>query len=83
LRRSQRELHLLERRAPHETVRVTEGLGHFVMVVSFTDYKLHRFARRFDRGDELTRLSLKLRRLESSVTDDNGRVEFVEMPLGA
>ena len=64
-------------------MRVTERLRHLEMIVSFTDYELHGFARGFDGRDEVTRLPLELRRFQRSVTDDDRSIEFIEMPLGA
>ena len=49
-------------------MRVTELLRHLEMVVTLADYKLHRLARSFDCRDEVSRLALKLRRFQRSVT---------------
>jgi hypothetical protein len=38
-------------RTAEKTMRVAERLRHLEMVVSLADYKLHRFARGFDRRD--------------------------------
>ena len=62
-RRSRRKLHLLQRGTAKKTIRVTERLRRFKMVISLTDYQLHRLAGRFDRRDEVARLALELRRL--------------------
>ena len=53
------------------------------MVVSLRDDELHRFTRSLDCRSELAGLALKLRRFECSVSDDDGRVKFVEMALSA
>jgi hypothetical protein len=80
---TRRELHLLERGTAEEAIGIAEGFRQFEMVVSFGDDELHGFACGFDRRGELAGLALKLRRLEGSVSDDDGRFQFIEMALSA
>lgn len=77
------ELHLLECGTAKEAIRIAESFWQFEMVVSLRDDELHRFTGTFDRRGELAGLALKLRRFECSVSDDDGRVKFVEMALCA
>ena len=77
------ELHLLECGAAKEAIRIAESFWQFEMVVSLRDDELHRFTRSLDRRGELAGLALKLRRLEGSVSDDDGRFQFIEMALSA
>ena len=77
------ELHLLEGSAACEAVRVAESFRQFEMVVALADDKLNRLACRFHCRGEFTGLAPKLWGLESSVGHDDGRVEFIEVPLRA
>src|SRR4029077_2871328 len=72
------ELHLLEGSAAYETVRVAESFRQFEMVVALADDQLHRLACRFHCRGEFTGLALKLWRLESSVGQDDRRVESMK-----
>src|SRR6266508_3517567 len=80
---SLREPHLLEHRAAQEAVGSPERFDHLEVVVPFADQELHRLAGRRQRGGEVARLALELRRLERAVRDDEGGVEPVEMALRA
>ena len=77
------ELHLLECGTAKEAIRIAESFRQFEMIVSLRDDELHRFACSLDRRGELAGLALKFRRFECSVSDDDGRVKFVEMALSA
>src|SRR5581483_7000838 len=66
-----------------EAERVRHRLLHLEMVVAVAEQELDRLAGGFDRGGELARLALELRRLERAVPDDERRMELVEMPLRA
>jgi len=73
----------IRRGAAGEPVRIAEGFLHFEVIQRFADNELDRFAGGFYRGRELAILSLELRSLPRTISDDDRRVEFVEMPLRA
>src|SRR5207247_376823 len=76
------EGHLLQDRAPEQAVRIGESLDDLEVVVPLADEEGRRLAGGPDRGREVARLPLELRRLERALGDDDGRVEPVEAALG-
>src|SRR5712692_3484914 len=60
-----------------------ERFDHLEVVVPFADQEPDRLAGRRQRGGEVARLALELRRLERAVRDDEGGVERFEMALRA
>ena len=62
---------------------IAESFRQFEMVISFGDDELHGFACCSYRGGEIAGLALKLRRLEGSMSDDDGRLQSIEMALSA
>src|SRR3954464_8667326 len=61
------EAHLREHGAAREAVGTGQGFRHLEVVVAVADEELHRLARGLQRGGEVTRLALELRRLERAI----------------
>ena len=77
------QAHQIERGPPEKTVWIAERLRQFEMVVMLADQQPHLLAGSFDRRSEFAVLTLELGGLTGAVSDDQRRVQSVEMPYRA
>src|SRR5262249_56746459 len=77
------ESHLRQHRAAEQAIRIGQRLQHLEVVVALADKELDGLAGGFDCRVEVARLALELGRLAGAVSENEGRVELVEMTLRA
>src|SRR5215471_52750 len=73
------EAHLLKKGGAEEPIRIAERLEQFCVAVIIADNEVHGLAGGLDRRGEFAGLPLELRRLVGAATDDQRRVQSVEM----
>src|SRR5262249_58441707 len=73
------EPHLRQHRAAEQAKRIGQRLQHLKVVVALADKELDGLAGGFDRRVEVARLALELRRLAGAVSENEWRVELVEV----
>src|SRR3954469_5027113 len=77
------EIHLLERRAAQEAIRARQRLEDLKVVVALPYKKAGGLARRLERGGEIARHALELRRLERAIGDRERRADPAQVALRA
>src|SRR6185369_13696301 len=77
------QVHQPQSGAAGDAVGIAERFLHLKMIEPFAHNQFDRFTGGFNRGGEVAVLALELRRLLGAIGDNDRRVQFVEMALGA
>src|SRR6266567_2487080 len=81
--RLDREFHHLQRGAAHDAVGIAERLLHFIVIIAFANDELDGLTRGLQRGIEVARLALELRRLQRTMRESDRRADLIDVALRA